>query len=94
MATPSSASPAIPLQTLSADASNGNAHPPASLSAPKEEDENAQSSVTGTKERWNHPPRNMWKVFAAFISFSVVGANDGSYGVKFWPRFTHLLDLR
>ncbi len=38
--------------------------------------------VTLTKQQWNHPRRNMWKVFAAFICFSIVGANDGAYGVS------------
>ena len=31
-------------------------------------------------ERWNGPDGNMWRVFAAFWSFLVMGTNDGSYG--------------
>ena len=34
------------------------------------------------KQRWNHPRLNMWKVFATFFSFLVLGMNDGSYGVR------------
>lgn len=32
-------------------------------------------------QKWNSPGGNMWRVFAAFWSFFVVGMNDGSYGV-------------
>lgn len=52
---------------------------------PSDSNETAEHSahnVTLTKQRWNHPRRNMWKVFAAFICFSIVGANDGAYGVS------------
>lgn len=35
------------------------------------------------KQRWNSPKSNMWRVFATFWSFFVVGMNDGSYGVGF-----------
>lgn len=31
-------------------------------------------------ERWNSPDGNMWRVFATFWSFLIVGMNDGSYG--------------
>ncbi len=37
----------------------------------------AQSSL----EQWNDPRINMWRVFATFFSFVVVGAIDGAYGV-------------
>ncbi|THC92380.1 hypothetical protein EYZ11_008148 [Aspergillus tanneri] len=32
-------------------------------------------------EKWNEPVINAWRVLAAFFSFIVVGANDGTYGV-------------
>ncbi|KAA8645094.1 MFS transporter [Aspergillus tanneri] len=31
-------------------------------------------------EKWNEPVINAWRVLAAFFSFIVVGANDGTYG--------------
>ncbi|KAH8800311.1 MFS transporter-like protein [Xylogone sp. PMI_703] len=31
-------------------------------------------------QRWNSPPRNKYRVFAAFWSFLILGMNDGSYG--------------
>jgi hypothetical protein len=33
-------------------------------------------------QKWNSPGGSMWRVFAAFWSFFVVGMNDGSYGVS------------
>jgi hypothetical protein len=33
-------------------------------------------------EKWNEPRTNVWRVFATFYSFIVVGANDGAYGVR------------
>lgn len=35
--------------------------------------------------RWNSPPVNMHRTFATFLSFLVVGMNDGSYGVGSVP---------
>ncbi|KAG9236972.1 major facilitator superfamily domain-containing protein [Amylocarpus encephaloides] len=32
--------------------------------------------------RWNYPKVHMWRTFAAFWSFFVVGMNDGSYGLE------------
>ncbi|KAK4574556.1 hypothetical protein LTR86_001397 [Recurvomyces mirabilis] len=31
-------------------------------------------------ERWNYPRKNMWRVFATFWSFLIMGANDATYG--------------
>ena len=39
------------------------------------------TNYSQTKQQWNQPRRNMYKVFAAFIGFAIVGGNDGSYGV-------------
>jgi hypothetical protein len=33
-------------------------------------------------ERWNSPKVNMWRTFAAFWSFVVMGSNDAAYGVS------------
>ena len=99
MATSPSANASVQLQILSGDGPKDNlgnepAHLPPSLSSAKVEDENPQSNITETKQQWNRPPRNMWKVFAAFICFSIVGANDGAYGVMLCPRSTSYFDLR
>jgi hypothetical protein len=32
--------------------------------------------------KWNEPRINIWRVFATFFSFIIVGANDGTYGVR------------
>lgn len=69
--------------TTQAQLENGDAR---SLSSTHGADSAGSRNVTGTKQRWNHPQRNMWKVFAAFICFSVVGANDGAYGVNSLPH--------
>ena len=34
-------------------------------------------------QKWNSPQINMWRVFATFFSFFILGMNDGSYGVSF-----------
>jgi hypothetical protein len=34
-----------------------------------------------TQERWNHPQINMYRTFATFWSFIVLGANDAALGV-------------
>lgn len=41
-----------------------------------------RETAVEAKQKWNSPPSNMWKVFACYFSFLVVGANDGSYGVS------------
>lgn len=56
-------------------------------------DTTISNTVTETKQRWNHPRQNMWKVFTTFICFSVVGANDGAYGVKSSPHFIFILEV-
>lgn len=50
--------------------------------------ENARDEVTPpstaveARQKWNSPRINMWRVFATFWSFFVMGMNDGSYGVS------------
>ena len=46
------------------------------------------ANYTQTKQQWSQPRRNMYKVFAAFIGFAIVGGNDGSYGVLLLNRST------
>lgn len=41
------------------------------------------STAVHALQKWNYPRSNMWRVFACFWSFLVVGMNDGSYGVCF-----------
>jgi hypothetical protein len=33
-------------------------------------------------QQWNKPRLNMWRVFATFGSFALMGANDAAYGVS------------
>jgi len=33
------------------------------------------------QQKWNDPPINKWRMLATFITFSLVGASDGVYGV-------------
>jgi hypothetical protein len=40
------------------------------------------SQAVEALQRWNFPRINMWRVFATFWSFLIVGMNDGSYGVS------------
>ena len=39
------------------------------------------TTVTEIVEKWNHPRSNIARVFAAFFSLLVMGANDAAYGV-------------
>lgn len=34
-------------------------------------------------QKWNHPRINVWRVFATFGAFTLMGANDAAYGVSF-----------
>lgn len=43
-------------------------------------DEKPPSHAVEALQRWNTPSINMWRVFATFWSFFVLGMNDGSYG--------------
>ena len=36
-----------------------------------------------SQQKWNHPRINMWRTFATFLGFFIMGLNDGAYGV--WP---------
>lgn len=39
------------------------------------------TTVSEIVEKWNHPRSNISRVFAAFFSLLVMGANDAAYGV-------------
>lgn len=34
------------------------------------------------QEKWNYPRRNLWRTFAAFFAFIVMGANDGKLSYR------------
>lgn len=40
------------------------------------------SSAVTALEKWNHPRSNVYRTFATFWSFFVMGANDAAYGVS------------
>lgn len=56
----------IPLQTPV----RGSSEPPASIT----------SHIVKTKERWNSPRINTYRLAAIFFAFIIFGMNDGSYG--------------
>lgn len=45
---------------------------------------NAEDAIVRAKQKWNDPPINKWRLLASFVSFAVVGASDGVYGVSFF----------
>ncbi|QSZ30037.1 hypothetical protein DSL72_004555 [Monilinia vaccinii-corymbosi] len=49
-------------------------------------------------QKWNHPPKNVYRVGASFWGFFLMGMNDGSYGVSIntirkSPALIHLPNL-
>jgi hypothetical protein len=46
------------------------------------EEEIPPLTAVNALQKWNSPRVNMWRVFACFWSFLVLGMNDGSYGVS------------
>jgi hypothetical protein len=46
------------------------------------------SPTTANEElqRWNFPPKNMFRTFAAFWGFIIMGANDAAVGVCLMPE--------
>jgi len=46
----------------------------------RDETQSPPEDAVEALERWNSPDGNMWRVFATFWSFLIVGMNDGSYG--------------
>jgi hypothetical protein len=49
------------------------------------------SPTTATEElqRWNYPKKNMFRTFAAFWGFIIMGANDAAVGVCLMPENTN-----
>jgi ABC-type multidrug transport system permease subunit len=50
------------------------------------------SNAVEALQMWHSPRINMFRVFATFWSFFVVGMNDGSYGVRI-PSIWHFQQL-
>ncbi|KAJ4297589.1 hypothetical protein N0V90_005482 [Kalmusia sp. IMI 367209] len=50
------------------------------------------STTVNVIERWNHPKVNIWRTFATFFAFTLLGANDAAYGVMipYIEEFYHL----
>jgi hypothetical protein len=42
----------------------------------------APSTAVSQVKQWNSPRINMWRVFATFYSFIILGMNDAAYGVS------------
>ncbi|KAI9792245.1 MAG: hypothetical protein M1833_001244 [Piccolia ochrophora] len=40
----------------------------------------APATAASALQRWNKPRLNMWRLFATFASFTILGANDAAYG--------------
>lgn len=40
------------------------------------------STAVNSLQKWNSPRINMWRVFATFYSFIMLGLNDAAYGVS------------
>lgn len=40
------------------------------------------STAVSQLQKWNFPRINMWRVFATFYSFIILGLNDAAYGVS------------
>jgi hypothetical protein len=37
--------------------------------------------IARVKQKWNEPAINRWRILMTFVSFAIVGASDGVYGV-------------
>ena len=52
------------------------------------------TSAVGQLQRWNNPRSNISRVFAAFLSFAIMGATDAAYGVRLSLQIlTHICDI-
>ena len=40
------------------------------------------STAVPSLQKWNSSKANMWRLFATFFSFVLIGANDAAYGVR------------
>jgi hypothetical protein len=79
-ATGSALETAIELQTMSNSPIENNNDPAYFLPQP--------STTVSVVERWNNPKINMWRTFAAFFAFVIMGANDAAYGALI-PYVSH-----
>ncbi|KAJ9636325.1 hypothetical protein H2199_008000 [Coniosporium tulheliwenetii] len=50
------------------------------------------STTVGVVERWNHPRINLYRTFATFFGFLIMGANDAAYGalIPYLEHYYHL----
>ena len=77
-------SSAIELQSFSAPESKSQSEQKLRISDPEDvrTDTAPPTEAVEALQRWNSSRIQMWRVFATFWAFFVVGMNDGSYGVS------------
>ncbi|KAI9713476.1 MAG: hypothetical protein M1820_000858 [Bogoriella megaspora] len=72
----------------------GDDAPGISLSHPEDRNEMLPSPSVAAEptERWNHPTVNMYRTFATFWTFVMMGANDAAYGalIPYLESYYHL----
>ena len=82
----------LPEQPLNASGSGiPNAEKENASATAIQEASNASSptaALASLPQRWNHPRINMWRSFASFFGFVIMGLNDSAYGVC-PPRLIH-----
>ncbi|KAK2810834.1 hypothetical protein FQN50_002657 [Emmonsiellopsis sp. PD_5] len=42
----------------------------------------ATAPIAHVKQKWNEPAINKWRILVTFVSFAIVGASDGVYGIR------------
>jgi hypothetical protein len=74
----------IELQSFSVPQSNTQSEQKLGISDPEDirTDTAPPTEAVEALQRWNSSRIQMWRVFATFWAFFVVGMNDGSYGVS------------
>jgi hypothetical protein len=74
----------IELQSFSVPQSNTQSEQKLGISDPEDIRTNTAPPTEAVEalQRWNSSRIQMWRVFATFWAFFVVGMNDGSYGVS------------
>lgn len=60
---------------------------PQAADAQQSDEALAPPTAVGVVEKWNEPRSNIYRTFATFWSFLVMGANDAAYGVSICHRF-------
>jgi hypothetical protein len=74
----------IELQSFSVSGSQSQSEQKLGISDPEDirTDTAPPTEAVEALQRWNSSRIQMWRVFATFWAFFVVGMNDGSYGVS------------